>query len=77
LTDEQKFPYKDQLAYCEKSFNESHSSTAIARFMAENASEFGKDVEFSFERKIAAPMNKMMIGRLGSRVQRTLDSFFR
>jgi hypothetical protein len=31
--------------------------------MAENASEFGKDVAFSFERKIAAPMNKMMIGR--------------
>jgi hypothetical protein len=47
------------------------------RFMTENASVFGKDVKFSFERKIAAPMNKMMIGRLGSRVQSTLDSFFR
>jgi hypothetical protein len=34
-------------------------------------------VPFSFERKIAAPMNKMMIGRLGSKVQSTLDSFFR
>jgi hypothetical protein len=45
--------------------------------MAENASEFGKDVEFDFERKIAAPLNKMMIERLGSRVQSTLDSFSR
>jgi hypothetical protein len=53
------------------------AATLVARFMAENASEFGKDVEFRFERKIAAPMNKMMIGRLGSRVQSTLDSFFR
>jgi hypothetical protein len=48
--DGQKFPYKDQLAYCEKNFNQSPSSTAIARFMAENASEFGKDVEFSFQK---------------------------
>jgi hypothetical protein len=45
--------------------------------MAENDSKFGKVVEFNFERKIAAPMNKMMIGRLGSRLQSTLDSFSR
>jgi hypothetical protein len=53
------------------------AATLVARFMAENASEIGKDVEFSFKRKIAASMNKMMIGRLGSRVQSTPDSSFR
>jgi hypothetical protein len=43
--------------------------------MAQNASEFGKDVEFSFERSIAAPMSKMMIARLKNRKQSTLDNF--
>jgi hypothetical protein len=44
--------------------------------MAENAKEFGTEVEFSFQNKIAALMNKMMIERLGSRKQIILDSFF-
>jgi hypothetical protein len=30
-----------------------------------------------FERKIAAPLSKMMIERLGKRVQGTLDQFMR
>jgi hypothetical protein len=34
-----------------------HAAALVAIFMAQNASEFGKDVEFSFERSIAAPMS--------------------
>jgi hypothetical protein len=52
------------------------AAALVANFMAQNASEFGKDVEFSFERSIAAPMSKMMIARLKNRKQSTLDNFF-
>jgi hypothetical protein len=44
------------------------AATLGIRFMAENASKFVKDVELNFQRKIAAPINKMVIGRLRSRV---------
>jgi hypothetical protein len=40
------------------------AATLVARFMAENVREFGRKVKFNFQRKIAAPMNRMMIGRL-------------
>jgi hypothetical protein len=36
----------------------------------------GSDVDFMFEKKIANPLQKMMIGRLRNRVQGTLDGFF-
>jgi hypothetical protein len=52
------------------------ATALVANFMAQNASEFGKDVEFSFERSIAAPLSKMMIARLKNRKQSTLDNFF-
>jgi len=41
------------------------AATLLSRFMAENADEFGLAGEFMFERKIAAPLSKMMIERLG------------
>jgi hypothetical protein len=37
---------------------------------------FGSDVEFMFEKKIANPLQKMIIGRLRNRVQGTLNGFF-
>jgi len=43
--------------------------------MAENADVFGSDVEFMFERKMAAPLRKMMIERQANRKQGTLDRF--
>jgi hypothetical protein len=49
------------------------AAAVVARFMAENASDFGSDVEFMFEKKTANPLQKMMIGRLRNRVQGTLD----
>jgi hypothetical protein len=39
----------------------------VPRFMAENASDFGSDVKFLFE-KNAKPLQKMMMGRLRNRV---------
>jgi len=45
--------------------------------MAENTDEFGAEVEFMFKKKVAAPLNKMMIGRLRKRVQGTLDAYLR
>jgi hypothetical protein len=48
-----------------------------AAFMAENASDFGSDVEFMFDKKITIPLSKMMISRFRQRVQGTLDSFLR
>jgi hypothetical protein len=52
------------------------AAVLVAKFMAQNASEFGKDVEFSFERRIPAPLSKVMIARLKNRKQSSLDNFF-
>jgi hypothetical protein len=52
------------------------AAAVVARLMAENASDFGSDLEFMFEKKIANPLQKMMTGRLRNRVQGTLDGFF-
>jgi hypothetical protein len=52
------------------------AAALVANFMAQNASEFGKDVELSFERSIAALMSKMMIARLKNGKQSTLYNFF-
>jgi hypothetical protein len=52
------------------------AAAVVANFMGQNANEFGKDAEFSFERSIAAPMSKMMIARLKNRKQSTLYNFF-
>jgi hypothetical protein len=40
---------------------------AVARFTAKNPRNFGSDVKFMFEKKIANPLQKMMIGRLRNR----------
>jgi len=53
------------------------AAATLSRFMAENADTFGAEVEFTFGRQIAAPLSKMMIERLGKRVQGTLDQFLR
>jgi ribosomal protein L22 len=53
------------------------AAALLARFMAENASDFGLDVEFMFIKKITVPLSKMMISRFRQRVQGTLDSFLR
>jgi hypothetical protein len=45
--------------------------------MAENASDFGSDVEFMFDKKITFPLSKMMISRFRQRVQGTSDRFLR
>jgi hypothetical protein len=39
--DGQKFPYKNQLAYCEKNFSQSPSSTAISRIWEDREKWFG------------------------------------
>jgi hypothetical protein len=38
-------------------------------------SSFGADVEFIFDKKIAAILNKMMIERFRNKAQSTLDAF--
>jgi hypothetical protein len=43
--------------------------------MTENCDDFGADVEFMFDKKIAAVLNKMMIERFRSKAQSTLDAF--
>ena len=52
------------------------AAATLAQFMTENPDEFGRDVEFMFERKVSAPMSKMLIGRMKSRVQSTVHRFF-
>jgi len=52
------------------------AAALLSRLMAENADDFGSDVEFMLERKIAA-LGKMIIERLGKWVQGTLDQFLR
>jgi hypothetical protein len=44
--------------------------------MAENADEFGKEIEFVFERRVSVPLSKMLIGRLRNRAQSTLHKYF-
>ena len=51
------------------------AAAKIARFMTENCDDFGADVEFMFDKKIAAVLNKMMIERFRSKAQSTLDAF--
>jgi hypothetical protein len=48
----------------------------FTRFMAENADEFGKEIEFVFERRVSVPLSKMLIGRLRNRAQSTLHKYF-
>jgi len=43
--------------------------------MTENCDDFGADVEYMFDKKIAAVLNKMMIERFRSKAQSTLDAF--
>ena len=57
--------------------NAREAAALLSRFMGENADKFGSDVEFMFEKKIAAPLSKMMIERLGKRVQGKLARFVR
>jgi hypothetical protein len=51
------------------------AAAKIARFMTENCDDFGADVEFMFDKNIAAELNKMMIERFRSKAQSTLDAF--
>jgi len=51
------------------------AAAKIACFMTENCDDFGADVEFMFDKKIAAVFNKMMIERFRSKAQSTLDAF--
>jgi len=51
------------------------AAAKIARFMTENCDNFGADVEFMFDKKIAAVLNKMMNERFRSKAQSTLDAF--
>jgi len=37
------------------------AAAKIARFMTENCDDLGADVEFMFDKKIAAVLNKMMV----------------
>jgi hypothetical protein len=57
-----KFPFSVALEYCKNKFGVSPSS-------------FGADVEFMFDKKIAAILNKMMIERFRNKAQSTLDAF--
>jgi hypothetical protein len=43
--------------------------------MTENCDDFGADVEFMFDKKIAAILNKMMIERFRNKAQSTIDAF--
>jgi len=57
--DGRKLPFKDQLAYCQE---KGLSSTVSWRSMP---ASLGQMWSLCFERKIAAPLSKMMIKRLG------------
>jgi len=39
------------------------AADTFARFMAENADEFGREIEFVFERRVSVPLSKMLIYR--------------
>jgi hypothetical protein len=58
-----KFPLIVALEYCKNKFGVSPSS-------------FGADVEFMFDKKIAAILIKMMIERFRNKAQSILDAFF-
>jgi hypothetical protein len=51
------------------------AAAKIARFMTENCDDFGADVGFMFDKKIAAILNKIMIERFRNKAQSTLDAF--
>jgi hypothetical protein len=51
------------------------AAARIARFTTENCDDFGADVDFMFDKKIAAELNKMMVEKLRSKAQSTLDAF--
>jgi hypothetical protein len=51
------------------------AAAKIARFVTENCYDFGADVKFKFDKKIAAVLNMMMIERFRSKAQSTLDAF--
>jgi len=75
--DRRKMLFKDQLAYRQENFTQSPSSGAISRIWSDrekwvnhksNDNPKGKRIRGTmFERKIAAPLSKMMIERLGKR----------
>jgi hypothetical protein len=67
LTIDQKYEYCQH-----KEFKE--AAAKIARFMTE-CDDFGADVEFMSDKKIAAILNKMMIERFRNKAQSTLDAF--
>jgi hypothetical protein len=39
--------------------------------------QLGAEIEFTFEKKIAAPLNRMTIERMRHKAQSTLDAFLR
>jgi hypothetical protein len=53
------------------------AAALMARFVAEDASDFEADAEFIFEKKFAGPLSRMMVERLRQRKQGTLDGFLR
>jgi hypothetical protein len=51
------------------------AAAKITRFITEKCDDFGADVEFMFDKKTAAVLNKIMIERFRSWAQSTLDAF--
>jgi len=52
------------------------AADTVARFMAENEDEFGREIEFVSEGRVSVPLSKMLIGRLRIRAQSTLHNYF-
>jgi len=52
------------------------AADTVARFMAENADDFGREIDFVFERRVSVPLSKVLIGGLRNRAQSTLHKYF-
>lgn len=52
------------------------AAATLGRFLAENSDVFEAADQFAFERGVTAKLSKMMISRLGQRVQKPITAFF-